>query len=598
MADFYSRDHLDFVLFDVLRIQDLCGQDTYADHSEEVFRMALDSAHTFAEKRLFPYHLDMDVNEPELRDGKVYVHPEMKKLTREFAEQGWISCTASYEEGGQQLPFTVAQAASFLMGAANYSTVVYPGLTQGAAELIRFFGSEQQKETYIPRMFDGSWQGTMAMTEPGAGSSLSDIVTTAYPTGEGHYLIKGQKIFISCGDHDACENVVHLMLARIEGAPAGTKGISLFIVPQQRLKADGSLEANDVLLGGLYHKMGYKGAPIVHLMLGEHDDCRGYLVGEEHQGLRYMFRMMNGARIMVGLHATSIASAAYYASLQYARERKQGRNIANKDVNQPQIPIIGHADVKRMLLFQKSVVEGSLALLMQCSLYEDLSHLGEEQDRTRYAMMLDLLTPIAKSYPSEMGILTTSTAIQIHGGYGYTRDYAAEKYFREIRIHTLHEGTTAIHGLDLLGRKVVMKGGQAVMHLMQEVMADIARAHQFPELEGQAELLSGHMKELQGVTMHLMGVAQQAGPEPFLADATLYLELFSIIAVAWQWLKMNTAALEKLPEADAKRKQFLQSNLLTGAYFYEYELPKTAALLARLKSGNRLTVEAGEEMFL
>jgi len=484
------------------------------------------------------------------------------------------------------------------MGAANYSAVVYPFLSQGAAELIRFFGSEEQKNTYVPKLFGGSWQGTMAMTEPDAGSSLSDMTTTAYRSNGEHFKLKGQKIFISCGDHDACDNVVHLMLARIDGAPAGAKGISLFIVPKKRLTDDGGLEDNDLLTAGLYHKLGYRGAPIAHLMMGENDDCYGYLVGEENKGLRYMFRMMNGARVGVGLHATSIASAAYYASLEYAKERKQGRNIANKDISLPQIPIIQHADVKRMLLFQKSIIEGSASLLMLCAKYEDLSFSGDEVSREKHALMLDLLTPIAKTYPSEMGILTTSAAVQIHGGYGYTRDFQVEKYFREIRIHTLHEGTTAMHGMDLLGRKVVMKGGQAVMHLMKEVMSDIEKAKQHDQLKDKADKLNGNLNELQQLTMQLMMVAQKDGPEVFLADATLFLELFSINTIAWQWLKMNTVALEQMDVADSRKKDFLKSNILTGDYFFEYELPKTTGLLERLKSSNPITVEVEEDLLI
>jgi len=598
MAKFYSREHLDFILFNVHKVQSLCVHERFNDHNEEMFRMVLDSADTFATKKMYPLHMQMDTNEPYLKGGKIHVHPEMKKLTREFAEQGWISSTATYKEGGQQLPFTIAQAASFIMAAANYSAVAYPGLSQGASELIRFFGSEEQKSTYVPKMFGGSWQGTMAMTEPDAGSSLSDISTTAFRTNGKHFKLKGQKVFISCGDHDACDNVVHLMLARIDGAPAGAKGISLFIVPQKRITIDGSLENNDVLTAGLYHKLGYRGAPIAHLMMGEHDNCHGFLVGEENKGLRYMFRMMNGARVGVGLHATSIASAAYYASLEYAKERKQGRNIANKDISLPQVAIIQHADVKRMLLFQKSIIEGSASLLMLCAMYEDLSFAGDEATREKYALMLDLLTPIAKTYPSEMGILSTSAAIQIHGGYGYTRDFQVEKYFREIRIHTLHEGTTAMHGMDLLGRKVVMKGGQAVMHLMKEVAADIEKAGNYEDLKDKASQLSSQIKQVQGLTMQLMMTAQKDGPEVFLADATLFLELFSIVIIAWQWLKMNTVALEEMQDGDSGRSAFLKSNLLTGDYYFEYELPKLTGLFKRLKSANHLTVNADEELLM
>jgi alkylation response protein AidB-like acyl-CoA dehydrogenase len=598
MSNFYSKAHLDFLLFKVHRIADLCALDYFKDHNEETFKMVLESAHSLSEKHLYPIHLEMDYNEPQLVDGNIKVHPKMKALMKLFGEQGWISANFTYEEGGQQLPSMICWGASFIMGAANYSAVVYPGLTMGASELIRLFASNEQKETYLPKMFAGEWQGTMALTEPEAGSSLSDIVTTAYKTDEGHYLIKGQKIFISCGDHDATENIVHLMLARVKDAPKGAKGISLFIVPKKRLTASGALESNDVITAGIYHKLGYKGAPIAHLMMGESDDCRGYLIGDENMGLNYMFKMMNGARISVGMHSISIASAAYYGSLQYAQERKQGRIISDKDVTKPQVPIIQHADVKRMLLFQKAIIEGSLSLLLQCTRYEDLSLHGEESERAKYAMLLDLLTPIAKTYPAEMGILTTSTAIQIHGGYGYTKDFAAEKYFREIRIHTLHEGTTAMHGMDLLGRKVMMKNGQAVMFLMQEVMADIAKAKSSENLKTYATVLENKMMTLQEVTMHLVGVAQKKGVETFLADATLYLELFSILTVAWQWIKMANVAEQELNKNEASQTTFLKSNLATMRYFFEYEVPKTLGLVERLKSAEAVTVEASEDLLI
>ncbi len=593
MSKFYSKEHLDFVLFKVHRVEELCQLDRFKDHNKEVFDMILDMAHAFAEKHLYPIHLEMDYDEPRLEDGKVRVHPNMKTIMKLFGEQGWISCTSDYEEGGQQLPTIISWAASFIMGAANYSATAFGGLSMGASELIRMYGTEEQIATYIPPLFAGNWQGTMALTEPEAGSSLSDIVTTAEKAEEGHYKISGQKIFISCGDHDACDNIVHMMLARVKGAPSGAKGISMFIVPQKRLNG----QNNDVITAGLYHKLGYRGAPIAHLMMGENDDCHGYLVGEENMGLRYMFKMMNGARISVGLHSTSIASAAYYQSLKYAKERKQGRLISDKDISKPQIPIIQHADVKRMLLFQKSIVEGSLSLLMQCTLYDDLAqNSSDAEEREKYSLLLDFLTPIAKSYPAEAGILSTSAALQIHGGYGYTRDFPVEKYFREIRIHTLHEGTTAMHGLDLLGRKVTMKGGKAVMLVMKEVMKDIGLAKSEESLSVYAEKLEVKIKELQQVTMKKMGLAQKGLIEVFLADATLYLELFSIVAIAWQWLKIGVVAQNEF--GTSSKNDFLESKIKTMQFYFEYELPKTSGLIERLSSKNNVTVDVNENLLM
>ena len=445
-------------------------------------------------------------------------------------------------------------------------------------------------------MFNGEWQGTMALSEPQAGSSLSDVVTSATPTDKGYYLIKGQKVFISCGDHDGVDNIVHLMLARIDGAPAGTKGISLFVVPRERYNDKGELEFNDVNTAGVFHKMGYHGAPIAHLMMGEAGDCRGYLLGEEHKGLSYMFQMMNEARIGVGANATSIASAAYYNSLEYANVRAQGRKLTEKDPNKPQTPIINHADVKRMLLFQKAIVEGSLSLVAQACIYYDNWKTSEGAEKEANFLKLELLTPIVKSYPAEMSILSTSAALQIFGGYGYTKEFMAELFFRETRIHTIHEGATAIHGMDLLGRKVMMKDGQATMLLMQEVMGDIEKAKQHESLKPYAEALEKKLVNLQEITVHLLGVAQSKGPEAYLSDATLYLELFSILTIAWQWLKQGVTA-EELKAAGSKQysNEFIASKHHALQYFFEYELPKTEGLATRLKSKNKVTLNATAE---
>jgi alkylation response protein AidB-like acyl-CoA dehydrogenase len=374
---FYSPRDLRFHLYEVLDAERLTRLSYFADHDRESFELVLEAAGKIGETLLKPLLTAMDRNEPQLVDGKIRVHPQMGAIIRKFGEDGWINAPFRYDEGGQQLPATIMNAATFVFGAANYSSSIFPFVTTGAANLLRSFGSPELVAQFTPNMYAGRWQGTMALTEPDAGSSLSDISTSAEPTEEpGMYRIRGQKIYISAGDHDAVENVVHLMLAKIKGGPAGAKGISLFAVPQKRIVGDAFLD-NDVLTAGVYHKMGYKGAPIAHLMIGSNDGTVGYLVGEPHQGLRYMFQMMNEARVGVGMNAVSIGTAAYYASLEYARERPQGRPIADRNPALPQIPIIRHADVKRMLLFQKSVLEGSLGLLLYCSYLADVAHGGE-----------------------------------------------------------------------------------------------------------------------------------------------------------------------------------------------------------------------------
>lgn len=593
---FYSREHLNFVLFDVVGADRLSQYEYFADHDKESMQMYLDATDQFAKEYLFPTLVEMDRNQPELVHGRIKVHPVHRTIMRLSGENGWIAALASKRVGGLQIPMTYSNAGSFILGAANYSGCVFAGLTIGAAHLIESFGSEELQEKYIPKMFAGEWQGTMALSEPGAGSSLSDVVTSAERTDEGYYKISGQKVFISCGDSDAVDNVVHLMLARVKGAPAGTKGISMFVVPRERFGDNGSLVPNDVLTGGFFHKMGYMGAPIAHLIMGENNDCRGWLVGEENKGLSYMFQMMNEARISVGLHATSISSAAYYAALKYANERLQGRPVSEKDPEKPQVPIIRHADVRRMLLFQKTFVEGALCLEILCSFYADMERVTEGEEKERYHLILELLTPVAKSYPAETSILSTSNAIQCFGGYDFTKDFIAEQYFRETRIHAIHEGTTAIHGLDLLGRKVMMKGGKAVMLLMQEVMGETAKAKQHERLKDHAAALEKKLGQLQELSMHLMGIAQKEGPEAYLSDATLYLELFGTLVMGWVWLKMGNVAAGKIQEPGADTL-FLESKLASLDYFYEYELPKTEGLLRRLKSTNRVTLNTDESLF-
>ena len=600
----YSRRDLAFQLHEVLQVENLARFPYFQDHDSSSIDMVLDTAGQFADMLLRPLLAEMDRQEPQLVDGTIRVHPGVRNIVQRFGEDGWINALFPYAEGGQQLPSTVYNAAAFAMQATNYSASVPPFLTLGAANLLRSFASPELTAAFTPLMYTGHWQGTMALTEPDAGSSLSDITTSAEPTNAGYYRMRGQKIYISSGDHDACDNVVHLMLAKIKGAPAGAKGISLFVVPRQRV-AEGlptgsetvaDLLSNDVVTAGIYHKLGCKGAPIAHLMIGGADDCRGYLVGEPNKGLSYMFQMMNEARLAVGVSAAAIGTAAYYAALEYARQRPQGRPVAVRDVTKPQVPIIQHADVKRMLLFQKATMEGALGLLLQCSYYMDVARVGEGTEKENAELLLDLLMPIAKTYPSEMGVLSTSAAIQVHGGAGYTTDFPVEQFWRESRIHPIHEGTTGIQGLDLLGRKITQHGGKAVGLLLAEMQAAIVAAEVHSELANLAAQLSKAVGTLQQVTGHLLGVAAQ-DHELFLADATLYLELAGLVVVAWQWLRQATVAQQMLPAAHADDQNFYHGKLMAAQYFYEYELVKAPSLAKRLQSSNAVTVDMQEAWF-
>jgi butyryl-CoA dehydrogenase len=595
---FFSERNLKFLLYEVFDVLSLTGYDYYKAHNRKMFDMVLDAAAKLAKDLLWPTFTEMDRNPPELVNGQVKVHPIVGKTMKEFGEGGWITSRVPFDLDGEQLPHLIADACEFIFQAANYSANAYPGLTAGAAHLIESFGSKDLFNAFVPNMYAGKWQGTMALTEPEAGSSLSDITTTAEPSNEDHYLIKGQKIFISAGDHDGVENVVHLMLAKIKGAPAGVKGISLFIVPKNRFDRNGRLVSNDIITSGVYHKLGYRGCPIVQLSLGDHNDCRGWLVGDPHNGLKYMFQMMNEFRIGVGLGATSMATAAYYASLDYAKSRHQGRKISQKDPALPQIPIIEHADVKRMLLFQRAIAEGSLSLILQCSKYVDMLKVLNGEEKHKYHLLLEILTPVAKSYPSEMGIASISQGLQCFGGSGYCDDYPLEQFYRDARIHPIHEGTTGIQAMDLLGRKVVMQNGRAFMLYLAEVKDTISATREFSALIDPALQLDAALVKLQEVTQHLLKIDRKQGPEYFLADATLYLEFFGIIAIAWQWLLQGIAIQTALNNECSKTDfNFYQGKMFTLRYFFGYELSKTEGLAKRLMAGDGLTVEMENEFF-
>jgi len=596
---FISMRNLKFLLYEVFDLEALTRHDYFKTHNKKLFDMVLDAAQKIGTQMLHPIFEEMDRQPPRLDDGRVKVHPRVETVMAEFGAGGWISARFPEKFDGDQLPLLATSACWLIFCSANYSAAAFPALSAGAARLITSFGDKQLIDLYVANMLAGKWQGTMALTEPDAGSSLTDITTTAVPAADGTYRIRGRKVFISAGDHDGVENVVHLMLAKIEGAPAGIKGVSLFVVPAKRVGGQGELVPNDVVVSQIFHKLGYRGCPITELAIGENGDCIGHLVGEPHRGIVYMFQMMNEERVGVGTAAAAIASAAYHAALAYTRQRPQGRRLVEKDPSVPQVPIIEHADVKRMLLFQRSVVEGSFALLLQCALYEDLVTVladGEEKEKCR--LLLDLLTPVAKSYPSEMGIHATSQAIQCFGGYGYCEDFPVEQLFRDMRIHAIHEGTTGIQAMDLLGRKLVMHEGRAGLLFVEELKKTIAAAAAFSELEPMAQKLDAAQQKLQEVTFHLFGVAGDKGPEVFLADATLFLEMFGIVAVAWQWLLQALAARKALAaNPSAAEKDFYTGKLYTCRYFFGYELPKIKGLAARLADNDYVTMEMETSFF-
>ena len=600
MARFTSMEHLKFLLFEVHSIESLFCYKRFVHLDAEQAWMIIESARLFAEQEMFPWFKEMDET-PARYDGKggVTTHPQLRNIIRKAAEQHWIGGSALFEHGGLQLPEMLFSTGHHIFQAANNGVEGYLGLSGGAAGLITSFGTAEQIATYVPKIFEGHWQGTMALTEPQAGSSLSDITSTATPTSDGYYKIKGQKIFISGGQHEACENFVHLTLARITGAPAGVKGISLFIIPKFRSEADGSLVYNDVYCAGDYQKMGQRGYATTHLSFGDNDDCRGFLLGEPHQGLSYMFHMMNGARISVGQSAASVAMAAYQASLHYAMERPQGRMPGEKDPLKPPTLIINHSDVQRMLLTQKAIAEGSLSLGMECNRLYDLVHVTDGEEKQKHFLLLEILTPIVKTYASEQGSRSTALAIQTLGGYGYTTDFPVQQLYRDIRIMSLYEGTTGIQSLDLLGRKVIMENGKALQLLSETIEDTITKASAYKELQSYSSLLNTELVRIASVVKHLQAFLKNGQAERYVADAAVFMEMAGYIVIAWQWLKQAEMAAQKLSAKDfsSQTATFYKSKIHTMAFFFHYELPHSAACEKTLLNDAQLTHITNHEMF-
>lgn len=554
----------------LMRFERFAGQD-FADYTA-----ILETARSIAREKFLNHYAKSDREEPVLRDGSVALPREIAEAVKAFHDAGFAGAHHDIELGGLQLPWTVVQAAFAYFQSANIATAAYPFLTIAAANLIEAHGSAAQKDRYLGRLISGAFFGTMALSEPHAGSSLSDIRTTATPQDDGTYAIKGGKMWTSGGEHEMGGNIVHMLLARIAGAPAGVKGLSLFIVPRYRLDMDGNPgAANDVSLAGLNHKMGYRGTVNTVMSFGENDGCLGELVGEPNKGLAYMFHMMNEARIGVGMGAGMLAYAGYRESLAYARERRQGRPPGEKDPTAPQIPLIGHADVRRMLAIQKAVAEGTLALGLLCARWVDERRWApDETDRNDAHLKLELVTPVLKAWFSDAALRANEAAIQILGGYGYTRDFAVEQIYRDNRLNPIHEGANAIQALDLLGRKVVMQDGAALAAFGKEITATASSANlKFPE---QARALKHAWERLLDVTRTLRQRQSDQSVGQALAPAQAYMDGFGGIMLAWIWLKQASAAdtAAKPAVSDAFRK----GKTATCRFVFRWELPK--ALLA------------------
>jgi len=581
-----NRRDLDFQLYEVLGSEALCERSRFSEHSRETFDAVVDTADKIAREKFAPHNSLADREEPQFVDGKVTMRPEVKTAIDAFAEAGFIAGRYDHDIGGMQLPETVMTACNGFFMAANPSTSGYPFLTMAASNVIRTFGSGEQQALFLEPMLAGRFTGTMALTEPHAGSSLADLRTSASPTDEGHYLIKGAKIYISGGDHELSDNIVNLVLARIKGAPDGVKGISMFIVPKYRLDAEGEpAEKNGVALAGLIHKLGYRGTTSTALSFGDDADCHGYLVGEPHQGLKYMFQMMNEARLGVGFGATAIGYRGYLHSLEYAKERLQGRKPSNKDPSSPPIPIIEHPDVRRMLLAQKAYVEGAFGLCLYGARLVDDSHSHpDESQRQEAQQLLDLLTPVIKAWPSEYGPKANDLAIQVYGGAGYTREYPVEQCWRDNRLNPIHEGTNGIQALDLLGRKVWQAQGAGLQVLFKAVQKDLEQTSDNRCLQW-ASSLSETMQQAGQVTQSLGQALVKEGPDKTLANAACYLHLFGHITVAWMWLRQaNVAAAALAAGASGSDEAFYQGKMQAAQYFFQWELPTVAQDLVLLRN--------------
>jgi butyryl-CoA dehydrogenase len=585
-----SRRDLDFQLFEVLDTASLTSRPVHADHDAASFAAVLDVAQQLAADKFQTHYRESDLDEPRLQDGKVRVLPQVGDALRAFAEAGFMNADRPFDEGGQQLPYTVLQASLACFQAANIGTSSYNFLTMSGAGVIREFGTQQQRDTYMKPMLEARFLGTMCLSEPHAGSGLADLRTRATPQPDGSYRLKGTKMWISAGEHELSENIVHLVLARIDGAPAGTRGISLFIVPRRHVNPDGTVgDPNDVTLVGLNHKMGYRGTVNTLLNFGEHDACVGHLIGEPHRGLSYMFHMMNEARISVGTGAAMLGVAGYLYSLDYARSRPQGRLPGAKDPSTPPVSIIEHADVRRMLLAQKAYAEGALALCLYAArLVDDVRSGPDAAGRTRAAQLLEILTPLVKSWPSEFCLEANKLAMQVLGGYGYTRDYPVEQYYRDNRLNLIHEGTHGIQAMDLLGRKVRQDGGALFALLLEAMRADARQAQATPATARYADALLQAADRVEQATRALQAAA--GGDERVAtANATLYLDMLGHVAIAWMWLRQARVAAHAIERgARGDELAFYRGKLTACGYFYRYELGRLDHWLPVIASADPL----------
>jgi alkylation response protein AidB-like acyl-CoA dehydrogenase len=617
MADILvdERD-VKFVLNEQLKIEKLCGVEKFSEFSRETFDMVIDAAQKLAENQLWPINAEGDRIGVRLEDGQAKVPESFHKAYQYFREGGWMGISVDPEHNGQGLPICLCCAAYEFFLAANLAFMAYPGLAVGAARVIQKFGDEEQRATYVEKMYAGEWGGTMCLTEPHAGSDVGAISTRAKRNLDGTFSIVGNKIFITGGDHDLTENIVHLVLARIEGAPSGTKGISIFIVPKKRLE-NGSFVDNDVSILGIEKKLGMNGSATCALNFGDQNQCIGYLIGNENMGMKIMFHMMNEARLGVALHGLSQASPAYMHSLRYARERIQGSYFANmKDPEAPKIPIIEHPDVRRMLMWMKSVTEGMRSLIYFVGHYEDLSTITSDKgEASKYQGMVDLLIPVCKAWCSDTSFRVTEMAVQIHGGYGYCREYPVEQFLRDVKITSIYEGTNGIQALDLVGRKLSLNQGAVFRTFMAQTASASARIQKNPRLLTVAKLFDEARSQLMETTVYFARKGMSGEVAIPVLYATPYLELFGDVAVGYMLLWQGEIADLKLQEifekagantAESKNKilttdkdaAFYRGKIASAEFFSNFVLSLSTGKARAIMNGDLSIMEIPDDCFL
>jgi alkylation response protein AidB-like acyl-CoA dehydrogenase len=597
MSMIVNRRDLDFVLYETLDLETILESERYADYDRESLDAMLDLCQSIAEDQFLPCAAKLDANEPQFVDGKVETIPELKEAINAYREAGLCASAYDTDVGGMQLPCIVDQALNGMFVCANNPAHIYLFLTQGVANMLNVCGSDELKEQYLPKLVNGEWFGTMCLSEPQAGSSLADIRSKADPLDDGSYKITGTKMWISGGEQDITDNIIHMVLAKIPGSPPGVKGISLFLVPKTRVNEDGSLgDSNNIALAGLNHKMGCRGATNCLLNFGESGHSIGYLVGEANQGLANMFHMMNEARISVGMSAVMTGLGGYLYSLDYARNRPQGRPLLNRNPEDPQIMISEHADIKRMLMTQKAFVEGAQTLIYySAQLIDQKKLLTDSAATARLDLLLDLLTPICKSWPSEFCLEANKLAIQVLGGYGYTREYPVERLYRDNRLNHIHEGTWGIQGLDILGRKAQMQNGAAVAILRDEIQATLNSAIDLAGLSNHCAQLSDALALVEETIKVVSGAPDSSLA---LANATIFLDAMGHVVIAWMWLKQAVAATAGLEKGHEPDTAFYQGKLAAAKFFFGYELPKIQSNLAVVASLDSTCYDLAADQFV